>query len=72
MTPEQDSHLARQARLVALVIAVTMLVWLGAQWLGSRIGLDPRYVFLFDLVALAGFIWALVVAIRIWRQRRED
>nr|WP_108851787.1 DUF5337 domain-containing protein [Defluviimonas aquaemixtae] len=64
--------LAREARLVAIVIAVTMLLWLGAQWLGRRAGWDASYAFLVDLAALAAFIWALVVTWRIWqRQRRQ-
>ncbi len=64
--------LARQGRLAALVIAAAMLMWLGAQWLGGRLGLPARYVFLFDLAALAAFVWALFVTYRIWRKRRED
>lgn len=72
MDPEQDKHLARQARMVALVIAGTTLLWLGAQWLGGRVGLDGSFVILFDLAALAGFFWALVVTYQIWRKRRED
>jgi hypothetical protein len=72
LDPELDKHLAKQSRMVAIVIAVTMLLWIGAQWLGGRIGLDGRYVILFDLAALAGFIWALVVTYQIWRKRRED
>ncbi|MFE3837704.1 DUF5337 domain-containing protein [Pseudogemmobacter sonorensis] len=59
-----------KARLVALVIAGTMVLWMVAQWLGGRIGLDVRYVFLFDLAALAAFIWALAVTWQIWRARR--
>jgi hypothetical protein len=70
--PEQDKQLARQARIAALVIAVTTIAWLGAQWLGGRMGLETRYVFLFDLAALAAFFWALVVTIQIWRKRRQD
>ncbi|MGR3343271.1 MAG: DUF5337 family protein [Paracoccaceae bacterium] len=31
-----------------------------------------RYSLLFDLMALAGFIWALVVTYRIWRGRRNS
>lgn len=72
MNSEQDQHLSRRARMVALVIAATMLVWLGVQWLGGRIGLNPEYAFLFDLAALAAFFWSFVVAIQIWRNRRED
>lgn len=71
MDPEQDRLLARQARLVAIVIAVTVIVWIGAQWLGREIGLAGRYAVLFDLAALAAFFWALVVTFQIWRKRRE-
>lgn len=72
MDSERDKHLAKQSRMVAIVIALTTLLWLGAQWLGGRIGLNGRYVILFDLAALAGFFWALVVTYQIWRKRRED
>ena len=70
--PEQrDMALAREARQVAVVIAATMILWLGAQWLGGRAGWETRYVFLFDLAALAAFIWALVVTWRIWRRQKR-
>ncbi len=72
MTPEEDRRLSRQARVVSIVIAVTMVLWLGAQWLGREIGLAGRYAILFDLMALAAFFWALVVIFRIWRRRREN
>jgi hypothetical protein len=64
--------LAGQARLAAFVIAAAMLLWLGAQWLGGQMGLQARYVFLFDLAALAAFFWGLVVTYRIWRKRRSN
>jgi len=65
----QDKALAREARMVAIVIAVTMVLWMGAQWLGGRFGLHARYVFLFDLAAMAAFVWALVVTWRIWQRQ---
>ena len=68
----RDIRLARKARLVALVIVVTMLGWMAAQWLGGRLGLEARYAFLFDFAALAAFIWALAVTWQIWRARREQ
>ncbi len=71
-TPDQDKSLSRQARVVSVVIAATMILWLGAQWLGGALGLPERYVFLFDLFAMAGFFWALVVTWQIWRKRRES
>ena len=72
MTNRRDHHLAVQARLVALVIAGTMVAWIGAQWLGGQLGWQTRFVFLFDLAALAAFVWALVVTYRIWRARQDN
>lgn len=68
--PEMERQLARQARLVAFVIAGTMLIWMGAQWAGGQLGLEPRFAILFDLAALAAFFWALVVTYQIWRKRQ--
>ncbi len=68
----KEQHLARKARMVAVVIAATMLLWIGAQWLGGTLGLEPRYVFLFDLAALAAFVWAMVVIYQIWRDKRQQ
>ena len=72
MADPQDRHLAGQARLVAIVIAATMVLWMGGQFLGASLGWPPRFVFLFDLAALAAFFWALVVTYRIWRARQSN
>ena len=69
---DQDKVLVRQGRLVALAIAGTMILWFLAQWIGRALGLEARYVFLFDLAALAGFLWALIVTFQIWRKRRDN
>ena len=69
--PDTERYLARQARQVALVIAGTMLLWMGAQYVGGEMGWPLKYTLLFDLAALAGFIWALVVTYQIWRKRRN-
>lgn len=69
--PDQhDLQRARQVRLVAIVLVATMVLWMAAQFLGGKLGLETRFVFLFDLLAIAGFVWALVVTYRIWRGRR--
>jgi hypothetical protein len=65
-----DLHRARQARLVGIVLAVTIILWMGAQLVGGQLGLEARYAFLFDLAAIAAFVWALVVTYQIWRGRR--
>jgi hypothetical protein len=45
-------------------------LWMGAQWLGAKLGWQARFVFMFDLAALAAFFWGLVVTYQIWRKRR--
>jgi hypothetical protein len=54
------------------VIAGAMLMWMAAQWLGGQMGWQARYVFLFDLSAMAAFFWGLVVTYRVWRKRRSN
>lgn len=56
-------------RTVAVVIAVTAVLWVGFQWLGPRLGLAGEYAFLIDLSAMAAFLWALVLAVALWRDR---
>ncbi len=68
---ERERELARLGRLISIVIAGTMLLWRAAQWIGGELGLPTEYVFLFDLFALAGFLWALIVTRQLWRKRRE-
>jgi hypothetical protein len=65
-----DVQRAARVRLVAIVLVGTMVLWMGAQFLGGKLGLETRFVFLFDLAAIAGFLWALVVTYQIWRGRR--
>ena len=59
----------RQGRVVGLVIAVTMLIWILAQSLGSYLGLPGRYALLIDFLALVAFLWAIISGILMWRSR---
>jgi hypothetical protein len=67
-----DLRNGRDARMVAVVLVATMALWLGAQFIGGRLGWEARFVFLFDLAALAAFIWTMVVTYRIWRRQKAD
>jgi predicted MFS family arabinose efflux permease len=67
-----DRQNARDSRLVAIVLVGTMALWLGAQWMGGRFGWEARFVFLFDLAALAAFLWTMVVTYRIWRRNKSS
>ncbi len=69
---DQQKATERKTRMVSIVIAATMILWLGGNFIGGRIGLPGRYAVLFDLLALAGFVWSLVVIYQIWRARREE
>lgn len=60
---------ARQMRLVAIVIAATMMIWLGVQALGREYDWAGRWAFLADLAAIGAFVWSLLVTWRIWRRR---
>lgn len=73
MTPgEKDILLARKARMVGIVIAATMILWLGVNFVGASLGLDGSYALLFDFAALAAFVWALVNIYQIWRARQDS
>ena len=71
MTNKADQlALAKQARLAAIIIAVTGVAWLLAVSFGGQLGLPVRFVFLIDLAALAAFFFALVLLFRVWRARQ--
>jgi hypothetical protein len=70
MTDSDDKALARKGQTVGLVIAGTMLIWLGAQWAGPAMGLPGRYALLIDFAALAALFWSMVVIFQMWRARQ--
>ena len=69
MSDNRDQQLARKGRMVGLVIAGTMLLWIGANVAGPALGLPGRYALLFDFAALAALLWAMVVIYQMWRAR---
>jgi len=70
--PRNVSPQARKARIAASVMAATMVLWMGAQLLGGQLGLPVRFVFLFDLAAIAALVWALIVTYQVWQARRAE
>ncbi|MGR3635176.1 MAG: DUF5337 domain-containing protein [Shimia sp.] len=68
----KDQELARRGRVVALVIAGSVLIWMALNVIGKAAGLPGRFALLFDLAALAALIWALVNIYQIWRARQAD
>lgn len=72
MTPSQQNRLRKKGRTAGLTIAGTMLLWLGVQWLGPRIGMGVKMALLVDFAALAAFVWALFVTYQIMRASRDE
>lgn len=72
MEREKDTAMARKGRIVSLVIAGTLIVWMLLQVIGPMIGLAGRYALLFDFAALAALIWAFVNIYQIWRMRQAE
>jgi hypothetical protein len=72
MMPDQTDQIARKGRFAGLVIAGTAVFWIVATLIGGQLGWDNRTRALFDLLALAGFIWAFVLIYQIWRLRQSN
>ena len=69
---DHDHDDGRKGRHAALVIAGTGVFWVLATFIGGQMGLDNRTRALFDLIALAGFVWALWMIFQIWRARQDN
>jgi threonine/homoserine/homoserine lactone efflux protein len=69
MAKQQDFN--RRGRVIALVIAGTGLFWIAATVLGQSMGLSQRSRAFLDLVAGAGFIWAIWMIYGLYRDRRD-
>ena len=73
MSADQHHHaMARKGRHIALVIAVSMVLWVLVQFAGRALGLPGRYALLFDFAALAALIYAGVNILQLRRMRRDS
>ena len=70
MQTKDSRREAKQGRVVALVIAISMVIWILAQSLGPYLGLPGRYAILVDFLALVAFLWAIISGMLMWRARR--
>lgn len=70
--PPENDVAARKGRQIAVLIAATGLIWIGAQFLGMALGISHRWLALVDLMALVAFVMALVMTFQIWRARQGN
>ena len=71
MTQKPDPDIARSGRQAALAIAGGGLLTILAPVIVRVTGLPFRYEFLFYLISIACFIWALSVVVRMWQKTRK-
>ena len=71
MPTQQDYIQAQKGRTAGLVIAGSMLIWLGMQWAAVELYISGRYMLLLDLAVMAAMVWSLLVTFQIWRTRRD-
>ena len=70
--PTQDGYIqAKKGRTVSLVIAGSILLWVGMQWVAVELNISSRYMLLLDLAVMAAMVWSLLVTFQIWRTRRD-
>lgn len=61
---------ARKGRVAGITTAVTMVAWYVGTTLVAYLGGQPRFVFLFDMMALALFVWIFAQLWQMWRMRQ--
>jgi hypothetical protein len=66
----RERVLMARSRVVSLVIAGAMVLWLLSLWFVPAFGLPVRYSFLFDFAALAALFWGFVVSLQLKRARK--
>ena len=72
MREKKAENQRKQTKLASYVMLAAVAVLMGGSWLGGQLGLPVRYAFLFDLIALAGFAFAMITLFRVWRERQQD
>jgi len=66
-----EQALARKGRMVSLVIAGTMILWMLVQFvIRPMLGMTTRVAILIDLLAMAGLAWSFIVSWQIKRARK--
>ena len=67
----RDEQHAKQGRLAAMVIAASGLLAILAPIIVQSLNLTIRFEILLYLFSLAGFFFALVLALQVWQSQRK-
>ena len=60
----------KQSRLIAIVIAGSVLFWTIMQGTAPSLEISARYMLLIDFMTLAALTWSLISLYKIFRSRR--
>ena len=61
----------KQSRLIAIVIAGSVLFWTIIQGAAPSLEISARYMLLIDFMTLAALTWSLISLYKIFSSRRE-
>jgi hypothetical protein len=67
----RDERNAKQGRLAAMVIAASGLLAILAPTIAQILNLTIRFEILLYLFSLAGFFFAIVLALQVWQSQRK-
>lgn len=72
MTQRDEKNQSKKGMIAGLVMAAAGVLTMIAPTLVNALGLQPRFEFLFYLISMAAFIWALVLTWQIWQKGRKS
>jgi hypothetical protein len=58
-------------RLALFVLVATPVLWLVVTGVGQLSGWPGRFLYLVDFATILGFIFVLILAFRLWRDRKD-
>jgi hypothetical protein len=70
MSESEKNIMEKQGRLIALVIASSVLLWALIQGAAPSLGISARYMLLIDFFTLAALAWSLISLYKIFISRR--
>ena len=70
MSESEKNITEKKGRLIALVIASSVLLWALIQGAAPSFGISARYMLLIDFLTLSALAWSLIALYKMFRSRR--
>ena len=71
MSDSYENRKEKQGRLIALVIAGSVLIWSVMQGVAPSLGISARYMLMIDLFTLISLSWSLFSLYKLFMSYRE-